>query len=83
MKRHFLLILISLGVLLLIFGFAYDLVFAGIPYQDPTPTISARYAFHSRIASGFYTIGGGAFLVGVVLGVTRVITRRFSSPRVS
>ena len=83
MKRHFPLILIGLGILLLIFGFAYDLVFAGIPYQDPTPTMSARYAFHSRIAFGFYMIGGGAFLVGVLGGVMRVITRCVSGPRVS
>ncbi len=81
MKRHLPLILIGLGILLLISGFAYDLVFAGIPYQDPTPEMSARYAFHSRIASGFYILGGGTFLVGAVTGVIRVVTRRLSSPK--
>lgn len=28
----------------------YDIVFAGIPYQDPTPDLQARYAFHRSIA---------------------------------
>jgi hypothetical protein len=81
MKRHLPLILIGLGVLLLISGFAYDLMFAGIPYQDPTPEMSARYAFHSRIASALYRLGGGGVLVGAVTGVFRVVARRFSSPQ--
>lgn len=79
MNRHLPLILTGLGVLLILSGFAYDLVFAGIPYQDPTPEMFARHAFHSRIASGFYTSGGNAFLVGVTAGVIRVIIRRLSS----
>ena len=83
MKRHLPLILIGLGILLLISGFGYDLMFAGIPYQDPTPEMSARYAFHSRIASAFYIVGGGALLVGAVSGVVRVITRRISNPQTS
>lgn len=78
MKRHLPLILIGLGILLLISGFAYDVVFAGIPYQDPTPEMSARYAHHSRIASGFYILGAGAFLIGAAHGVMHVITRRIS-----
>ncbi len=52
MRRHAALFLFGLGLLLLASGFVYDLVFAGIPYQDPTPAMSARYAFHARIALG-------------------------------
>ena len=78
MKRNLPLILITVGVSLLISGFFYDFIFAGIPYQDPTPEMSARYAFHSRVASTIYTISGGAVLFGAVIGVIRVIIRRSS-----
>jgi len=81
MNRHLPLLLIGLGILMLISGFGYDLAFAGIPYQDPTPEMSVRYAFHSRIASVFYIVGGGAIVVGVVTGVVRVTTRRLSKPQ--
>ncbi len=39
------------GVAVLFAGLVYNLVFAGIPYQDPPPELAARYAFHSRVAS--------------------------------
>jgi hypothetical protein len=71
------------GVLLLIIGVIYDVIFAGIPYQDPTPEMSARYAFHSYIASIFYWIGGGAFLFGVVAACIRFLRRHFQSSEVS
>ena len=81
MKRHLSLILIGLGMLVLISGFVYDLMFAGIPYQDPTPEMSARYDFHARVASIFYLLGSGAFLIGTVIGVVRVVRRRCSKPQ--
>ena len=81
MKRHLPLLLIGLGILMLISGFGYDLAFARIPYQDPSSEMSARYAFHSRIASAFHLVGGGAILVGVVTGVIRATTRRLSRPQ--
>ncbi len=76
-RRYFPLLLMGLGLLLLVAGFGYDLMFAGIPYQDPTPEMSARYAFHARIASAGYLVGGGAVLVGAVAGVIRVVVRCF------
>ncbi len=73
----------GVGIVLVVSGVGYDVVFAGIPYQDPTPEMSARYAFHSRIASAFYMVGGGAVLVGAATAVIRVATRRFSGTRTS
>jgi hypothetical protein len=78
MKRNLPLILIAVGVSMLISGFFYDVIFAGIPYQDPTPEMSARYAFHSRVASTIYTISSGTILFGAVIRVIRVIIRRSS-----
>ena len=79
MKRFWPLLLIAAGICLLVFGIVYDVMFAGIPYQDPTPEMSARYARHSGIASVLRWAGVGAFLFGSVAG----ILRWFRSPAVS
>ncbi len=47
-------------------GFVYDVLFAGIPYQDPTPELQARYDFHSSVAGWFYKAGGILFLAGLL-----------------
>lgn len=79
MKRAWPIILIVVGLLLMAGGFVYDTMFAGLPYQDPTPEMSARYAFHSRIASIFYLSGAGAFVIGLTAGVIRRLMRCFRS----
>jgi hypothetical protein len=55
-----------LGLFIVIMGFVYDVLFAGIPYQDPTPELQARYDFHSSIASWIQLSGGILFLVGLI-----------------
>jgi hypothetical protein len=40
-----------LGPAIVVAGFFYDVIFAGIPYQDPTPELQSRYFLHSTIAS--------------------------------
>lgn len=55
-----------LGIVILVTGFVYDVLFAGIPYQDPTPALQASYNFHSSIAGMFYKTGGIVFVVGLV-----------------
>jgi hypothetical protein len=54
------------GFFILIVGFMYDLFFAGIPYQDPTPELQARWEFHKSVADVFYTGGSILFLVGLI-----------------
>ncbi len=54
------------GLTLLLGGFAYDLLFAGIPYQDPTPELQAKYELHSGVASALEGIGLTLFVVGVL-----------------
>lgn len=78
MKRKLPLLGICLGVLLIFGGFMYDVMFAGIPYQDPSPEMTARYALHSRIASTICALGAGAFLAGAVAGLMQLVVRRFS-----
>lgn len=73
-------ILIAAGLFLLFAGFVYDMEFAGIPYQDPTPEMSARYARHASIASTIRCIGAGLFLLGSLAGLVRLFTRKAQSP---
>ena len=56
----------GIGMLIVMSGFVYDVVSAGIPYQDPTPELQARYDFHSAVAGSLYTTGGVVFLLGLV-----------------
>lgn len=80
MKRFWPLILIVMGLFLLVVGFFYFVMFAGIPYQDPTPELSARYDHHARIASLISEAGGGVFLFGSLAGIIRLVVRRFGRP---
>ena len=55
-----------LGIAIVMVGFVYDVLFAGIPYQDPTPELQARHSVHSAVASGLYKTGGIALLAGLI-----------------
>jgi len=62
-------LILLLGVVGILAGFVYDVIFAGIPYQDPTPELAARYALHAGIARtisqvglAFVLLGGAVFL---------------------
>ena len=83
MKRFWPLILICVGVALVLGGFVYDVMFAGIPYQDPTPEISARYAHHAHVASVICSFGVALLLAGSVAGLVRFVIRRLRRPLVS
>ena len=72
-------VLVATGLLLIAGGFIYDVLFAGIPYQDPTPEMSARYDLHSRVASVVYLAGVGAFLTGAAAVAYRLVVRMLPS----
>ena len=55
----------AIGILIVMSGFVYDVAFAGIPYQDPTPELQARYDFHRAVADAIFTTGGVVFLLGI------------------
>lgn len=58
--------LATLGFVIVLSGFAYDVLFAGIPYQDVAPEIQARWDFHKFVAGLFYKTGGVVLLVGIL-----------------
>lgn len=53
-----------LGVVVILAGFVYDVLFAGIPYQDPTPELAAHYALHAGIARTISQVGLAFVLLG-------------------
>lgn len=83
MHRYWPLIVLAAGLSLLTYGFIDEIMFAGIPYQDPTPEISANYALYSIVASFIRWTGAVAFLVGVFAGVIRTFARKSGRPAVS
>jgi len=83
MRRFLPIILILAGVFLLFSGLIYDVMFAGIPYQDPTPEMSARYAHHAHIASVIRWVGLWIFVAGALVGIIRLVLRRFRPKIVS
>ena len=46
-----------LGLCLVVAGLLYDVQYAGIPYQDPTPEQQAQYNLHSSIATRIMRVG--------------------------
>jgi hypothetical protein len=70
------LILIVVGFVLIITGFVYNIVFAGIPYQDPPPELVARYNMHATIAQTITTTGIITMLAGIVGSIVLRLLRR-------
>ncbi len=76
MKSYWHLIIIASGFVLIIAGFVYNVVFAGIPYQDPPPELVARYNLHAAIAQTITTTGIITLLAGIVGSIVRRLLRR-------
>ena len=55
------------GVALVIGGFVYEVMYAGLQYQDPTPQLPADYARHERIAR-MLEVSGVAVAFSAVFG---------------
>jgi hypothetical protein len=56
-----------LGLAALIGGFCYDVIFAGIPYQDPTPELERQYELHCQVASYLEMAGALILAIGCLL----------------
>ena len=71
MKRFWPYGLLLLGIMIIFVGFVYDVLFAGIPFQDPTPAMLATYNFHATIASTIRWVGTGISLLALIIIVLR------------
>jgi len=65
--RIILVVVISLGVVTIVGGFMYDILFAGIPYQDPPPDLQARYEADQDTAASIMTLGFYITIPGCLL----------------
>ncbi|MEZ6108451.1 MAG: hypothetical protein R3B96_20720 [Pirellulaceae bacterium] len=54
------------GVAVVLGGFVYDLLLAGIPYPDPTPAQQADWVFHGYVAMMIELLGLSIFLVSLI-----------------
>lgn len=70
-------ILFAFGIFIVLAGFMYDLMFAGLPYQDPDPELYASWSFHKDVASAIIISGLATLALGTVLMVFRLLARIF------
>lgn len=62
--------LLLLGLFILIAGFCYDFMFAGLPYQDPTAEQYAYWSYHGNIAKVIV-------ITGLILIASAIVTAIF------
>ena len=76
MRKFSLRSLVVGGLVVVLFGFLYGSIFAGIPFQDPTPEMSADYEFHFSVANIILVTGCVGLLLGMVCAVTKFVLRK-------
>ncbi len=54
------------GILLFMMGVTYDVMFAGIPYQDPTPVMIQKFNFHKNVAGKIELMGAAIMLISLL-----------------
>ncbi|MBR5421923.1 MAG: hypothetical protein IK115_12335 [Lachnospiraceae bacterium] len=55
------------GVIILLIGFYYTAVKAGIPYQDPTPEMQYQYVINMRVGDSLLLMGAAMIVGGGIL----------------
>lgn len=76
MKTYWPTLFVAAGLLLMLAGYAYAVLFAGIPYPDPTAEMLANFNRRSKIAATIGWLGLAAFLSGIVGGWVRSVVGR-------
>ena len=56
----------AIGFVLVVIGFFYGVVMVGVPYQDPTPEIVRREAFHNSVSAWTMAFGGFILLLSIL-----------------
>ena len=64
------------GVVVLVGGFLYDMLFAGLPFQDPSPEVAAAWRLQGAIAGRIMLAGLVLVACGGLLGAFRLVASR-------
>lgn len=70
--------ILCIGAAVFIGGIIYDIAFAGIPYQDPTPEMQQRHEVRSGVAAAFYVVCFGVMVAEFAVLVVRSLRSRRS-----
>lgn len=70
-------ILLIIGFLLIISGFAYLVIFVNIPYQDPTPEMISKENFHWGVGNNIMLTGGIFLVIGLMWSLAKFVIRLF------
>ncbi|MCX7747744.1 MAG: hypothetical protein N2645_12785 [Clostridia bacterium] len=79
--RRFGLFIIILGVVLILLGFIYEGILAGIPYQDPTPELLQKYMHYVNIGQTFYKFAFPMLLAGLLIILIQKILKLLKKHR--
>jgi hypothetical protein len=69
------------GLLTILLGVVYMVVFVGLPYPDATLEEIAQQNFHMNITNMIVGVGIVGCLVGLVTGVAKFLFRIFRKPK--
>lgn len=69
------LVLGAFGLTLSMAGFVYGVVMVGVPYQDPTPEMARREAFHLDVSGWGMAIGGCIVLLSIIAASAVLVFR--------
>jgi len=68
--------LIYLGIIIILSSLLYDLLFIGIPYQDPTPEMLEHRATQYQLRNLLFWIGLTVSVIGTVGVILRKVKQR-------
>lgn len=68
--------LLAVGLLALVAGMGWGVLFVGVPYPDPTPAQRAEEAFHLEVSGTAMLLGVGALAGSLALFLLRLIWRQ-------
>jgi len=72
---------IAIGLLIIVAGFIYDIMFAGIPYQDPPVELQIKYDHNQKIASQIMTAGQYGLAAGILIWLGGLLKQAFRKER--
>lgn len=62
-------VLVGLGFAVMMAGFVYDILYAGIPYQEPPPDLAADYAVSRTVAETLFVVGALIASLGSLMAI--------------